>query len=55
MHRDGERVAVTTSDAVRTLHALTGWSLERGVALDGLVVERPSLEDVYLQLTAGAA
>jgi ABC-2 type transport system ATP-binding protein len=33
------------------LNRLTAWALERGVELDGLEVRRPSLEDVYLQLT----
>ena len=37
----------------RVLHRLTGWSLERGAALSGLDVSRPSLEDVYLELTRG--
>jgi len=43
------------SDPVRALHELTGWALERGLDLDGLEVRRPSLEDVYLQLTGDAA
>ena len=34
------------------LHLLTGWALEGGHELVGLLVERPSLEDVYLRLTA---
>jgi ABC-2 type transport system ATP-binding protein len=34
---------------------LTGWALERGIDLAGLTVARPSLEDVYLALTAEAA
>ena len=34
------------------LHQLTGWALERGLELEGLTVDRPTLEDVYLQLTA---
>jgi ABC-2 type transport system ATP-binding protein len=29
---------------------LTDWALRRGSELDGLTVERPSLEDVYLRL-----
>jgi ABC-2 type transport system ATP-binding protein len=33
------------------LHAITSWALERGLDLPGLEVERPSLEDVYLELT----
>jgi len=38
-------------DPVTALHALTGWAIDAGVALDGLEVIRPSLEDVYLSLT----
>jgi ABC-2 type transport system ATP-binding protein len=51
---DGRRVVVRAYDPTRALHVLTGWSLERGTPLDGLVVSRPSLEDVYLELTADA-
>jgi ABC-2 type transport system ATP-binding protein len=43
---------VRTDDEIRVLHDLTGWSLDHAVALEGLTVERPTLEDVYLQLTA---
>lgn len=43
---------IQTDDAVRSLHRLTGWAIEHDVTLSGLVVERPSLEDVYLQLVA---
>jgi ABC-2 type transport system ATP-binding protein len=43
---------VRTHDETRVLHDLTGWALSAGVALEGLVVERPSLEDVYLRLTS---
>ena len=38
-------------DPVGPLHRLSGWALDAGVALDGLEVTRPSLEDVYLSLT----
>jgi ABC-2 type transport system ATP-binding protein len=34
------------------LHRLTGWSMEAGAELLNLEVSRPSLEEVYLQLTA---
>jgi ABC-2 type transport system ATP-binding protein len=47
---DGFR-ELTVDDPVASLHALTGWALDAGVALDGLEVLRPSLEDVYLSLT----
>jgi ABC-2 type transport system ATP-binding protein len=44
-------VEIATAEPVRALNDLTGWALERGVELDGLEVSRPSLEDVYLELT----
>ena len=46
-------VAFTTAEPTAALAALTTWALDRGVELAGLVVERPSLEDVYLALTGG--
>ncbi|MGI8983381.1 MAG: ABC transporter ATP-binding protein [Acidimicrobiales bacterium] len=49
---DGQVVVVRTAEPTATLHLLTGWALERGVTLGGLSVSRPSLEDVYLELTA---
>ena len=52
---NGRSVVVRTPDATATLHVLTGWALERGLSLDGLTVARPTLEDVYLELTARAA
>jgi ABC-2 type transport system ATP-binding protein len=42
-------------DLTVALHELTGWALEHSVSLDGLRVLRPSLEDVYLQLTSPTA
>jgi ABC-2 type transport system ATP-binding protein len=44
---------VASADPVRDLHRLTGWALDNAIALDGLEVTRPSLEDVYLSLTDG--
>jgi ABC-2 type transport system ATP-binding protein len=44
---------VRTEDPTRTLHELTGWALQRGIRLEGLDVTRPTLEDVYLELTGG--
>src|SRR5436190_3350264 len=46
---------VKTEDPTRTLYELTGWALERGIRLEALDVTRPTLEDVYLQLTGGEA
>jgi ABC-2 type transport system ATP-binding protein len=48
----GREVAVETMTPEATLHELTGTALERGERLEGLEVTRPSLEDVYLELTA---
>ena len=48
---DGADVEVKTRDEVNALHVLTGWSLDRGVALHGLIVTRETLEDIYLALT----
>ena len=51
--RDGQgSFLIETSDEVRVLHTLTSWALENGVDLVGLSVDRPSLEDVYLELTS---
>ena len=46
-------VRLQADDPVPVLHELTSWALERRVPLAGLEVRRPSLEDVYLELTAG--
>ena len=49
---DARGVVIRAVDPTAVLHVLTGWALERGVTLGGLTVSRPSLEDVYLELTA---
>jgi ABC-2 type transport system ATP-binding protein len=51
---EGREIAVETTTLVKTLHELTGAALEKGEELEGLEVRRPSLEDVYLELTAAA-
>jgi ABC-2 type transport system ATP-binding protein len=47
------RLVVATDDVTADLYALTSWAVGRGVELDDLTVTRPSLEDIYLQLTEG--
>ncbi len=47
----GAGVAIATDDPVRTLNDLTRWAMERRYELSGLEVTRPSLEDMYLELT----
>jgi len=49
--RSNGRLSLRTADPTRSLHELTGWALASGVDLAGLEVARPSLEDVYLELT----
>ena len=48
----GEMVERRAEDPTRLLHELTGEALARGESLRELHVARPSLEDVYLELTA---
>jgi ABC-2 type transport system ATP-binding protein len=52
---DGERHERVTDDPTALLHELTGEALAHGERLEELSVTRPSLEDVYLELTAETA
>lgn len=45
------RVGISTHEAVTDLNRLTEWSLAGKIDLEQLEVRRPSLEDVYLELT----
>jgi ABC-2 type transport system ATP-binding protein len=47
-------VSAQPEHLVTALHELTGWALQRGITLDDLHILRPSLEDIYLKLTATA-
>ena len=44
-------ISLASADPVRDLRALLDWSAGNGGELPGLEVSRPSLEDVYLELT----
>ena len=50
--RNGEELVERTREPTRRLHELTAEAVERGEELDALEVRRPTLEDVYLELTA---
>jgi ABC-2 type transport system ATP-binding protein len=50
--KDGREVVVRTTDPTTLLHRLTTEALAEGHELEGLSVRRPTLEDVYLSLTA---
>jgi ABC-2 type transport system ATP-binding protein len=49
--RNGEVVVERTREPTRRLHELTAEALQRGEELEALEVRRPTLEDVYLELT----
>jgi ABC-2 type transport system ATP-binding protein len=53
--RDGETVELETKDPTRALYELTSWAVQAGVALEGISVAQPSLEDVYLEITGESA
>jgi ABC-2 type transport system ATP-binding protein len=46
------RIVLESPQPLAGLKVLAGWALERGIDLPDLDVRRPSLEDVYLRLTA---
>jgi ABC-2 type transport system ATP-binding protein len=48
------RYRISTGDPTGALHDITGWAVENGLELLDVDVRRPSLEDVYLQLTKEA-
>jgi len=50
--KDGQDVVVRTTEPTKLLQRLTAEALAEGRELEGLSVRRPTLEDVYLSLTA---
>lgn len=52
--QSGDLMEYESSQPVADLHRLTGWALDHDVELEALSVTRPTLEDVYLELTNGA-
>ena len=51
---DDDSIEIETEDPTRGLFELTSWAVRTGISLDGLQVTRPSLEDVYLEITKAA-
>jgi ABC-2 type transport system ATP-binding protein len=47
----GRRVSLESTETTRVLHSLTSWAVERGIELERLEISRPTLEDVYLEVT----
>jgi ABC-2 type transport system ATP-binding protein len=51
-----DSVLIVTHEPVVALQRITSWALDNDVALDGISVAQPTLEDIYLELTqAGGA
>jgi ABC-2 type transport system ATP-binding protein len=50
--QDGHEVVIHTTEPTRLLQELTAAALAEGREVEGLQVRRPTLEDVYLSLTA---
>ena len=48
-------VSLSTTTPAQTLNELTSRALAEGFELEGLEVKRPTLEDVYLELTEPGA
>jgi ABC-2 type transport system ATP-binding protein len=51
IERAGDTLSFHTNTPTADLAPLLSWAAVRGVELEGLAVTRPTLEDVYLQLT----
>jgi ABC-2 type transport system ATP-binding protein len=45
------RVLIQTEEVMATLHTLSGWAVDRALEITDLTVQRPTLEDIYLELT----
>ena len=53
-HSPGDdRLAFSPDDLTRAMYELTRWAIDNDVTLEALQIQRPSLEDIYLQLTGG--
>ena len=51
----GQRLEISTSDATGVLERLASWAASEGLSLSEWSIERPSLEQVFLDLNAGDA
>jgi ABC-2 type transport system ATP-binding protein len=49
---DGELAVIRVPDPQSVLYRLTSWAVHEGIHLSGLEVIRPTLEDMFLELTA---
>ncbi len=49
----GDIATIKVDRPQRPLYKLTGWAEQRGIVLEGLEAVHPTLEDIFLELTAG--
>jgi ABC-2 type transport system ATP-binding protein len=52
---EGDRVVVQTREPVQAAQIVTTWALDGGIDLAHFSVTQPTLEDIYLELTASGA
>jgi ABC-2 type transport system ATP-binding protein len=50
---NGAHIDIRSAEPTRDLNVLTEWAMQQGIQLEGLTMGRPTLEDVYLDLTQG--
>ena len=55
LEHNGATLSFRTPTPTGDLAPLFSWAAVRGIELEGLAVTRPTLEDVYLQLTQESA
>jgi len=51
VHREGDRVSVDVDDGAASLSPIAVALSEAGIGVEGLTVHRPTLDDVFLQVT----
>ncbi len=44
---------LAADDVTRAVHRITSWAVEQGTSFEVLEITRPTLEDVYIELTGG--
>ena len=49
------RVVIQTKEPVVVAQRIRTWALDRGVELEHLAVNQPTVEDIYLELTGSQA
>jgi ABC-2 type transport system ATP-binding protein len=51
----GDRAEITAPEPMPVLYAISSWAMQRSLAIPDISVQRPTLEDIYLRLTADHA